>query len=350
MRYNLKKLNQSGAAAMLSVVIFSIIITIVVTAYLRNSLASQSQSLNYDYNNRAYFAAEVGIQDALRSLGSMMADKDDCNTHLPASSDGRIASNLSYTCQLVDISPKTVEFDVGQDKNAMVRILPKSIISGNYKLVVRWSIQKDNDLVGRLDSNWFPGQADWRSSGNKLYHPALRLSLIDLPVNGDLDTSNLHQNVLFLNPISGALGQYTVNYPGSVSDQDRVQSSRCYNSTDTNSFNGYSCQQVLSLNSFNFSSSALYVRSHSLYGSTGIQLALQDSAGNEVELAGSTFQVDVTGRAGSAFKRIKQTFKINNGVMIDNLPDAAVVGGDGICKYYEITDQAAGFKDLGNCL
>lgn len=349
MKYKLKELNQSGAAAMLSVVIFSILITIVVTAYLRNSLIDQTQSLNYDYNSRAYFAADVGIQDALRSLGSTMVDKDDCNTYLPASSGGQIASNLSYTCQLVDISPKTVEFDVGQDKNAMVRILPKSITPGDYKLITRWSIQKNNDLVARSEENWFPSQANWKSSSDKLFHPALRLSLIDLPVNGDLNSSNLHQNVFFLNPISGALGQHTINYPGGVTDQDRVQSSKCYSSTDTSSFNGYACQQILSLNSFDFNNRALYVRSRSLYGSTGVQLALQDGAGNEVELAGSTLQVDVTGKAGSTFKRIKQTYRLNNGVIIDNLPDAAVIGGDGICKHYTITDQASDFKDLGNC-
>ncbi|MCB9822199.1 hypothetical protein H6801_02400 [Candidatus Nomurabacteria bacterium] len=66
-------------------------------------------------------------------------------------------------------------------------------------------------------------------------------------------------------------------------------------------------------------------------------------------MAGSTLQVDVTGKAGSTFKRIKQTYRLNNGVIIDNLPDAAVIGGDGICKHYTITDQASDFKDLGNC-
>ncbi len=123
-----------------------------------------------------------------------------------------------------------------------------------------------------------------------------------------------------------------------------VQPAKCRDNGDE-TFDGYLCEQKITLTGYPLDGIALYARIHSLYGSTAVQLSLAKSGTNEaVGLKGSVIQVDVTGKAGDTFRRVRQTYNLNNGVMIDNLPEAAVIGGDGICKLYSITDVASEYS------
>jgi Tfp pilus assembly protein PilX len=354
----MKKLNQQGAAAIISVVIFSIIITVVVTAYLRSAIAGQVEALNFDYGTRAYYSAEAGIQDALRALDADPAiSKDSCVTFLPSSptntGDLGAGMGLSYTCQLINSTPSTVNFDVNQDINGMSRMLPKDLtgLTGDFNLVVRWSKKSESVGIARPGTDAvFPSQNNW--SGNS-WHPALRVSLLSYPKNNSplvIDQRLVFLNPLAAGPVSSPLMQPVANLD--KSSEEMVQPAQCYDSGGSLSFGDYLCQKTFRLSGFDLLNRAFFVRVHSLYASTGVELFLTSPTSNEpVQLTGSVVQVDVTGKAGSTFRRIRQTFNLNNGVILDNLPDAAVVGGDGICKHYSITDDPIdGFENLGLCL
>ncbi len=350
----MKKLNQQGAAAILSVVIFSIIITVVVTAYLRSSLAGQVEAMNFDYGTRAYYAAEAGIQDAVRALNTdPTLSKDTCDTFIPTSTgDLGAGMGLSYTCQLIDSTPSTINFNVAQDKNGMSRMQPADLtgLTGDFNLVVRWSKKIGNELLKARpgSDSVFPSQGEW---SGEAWHPALRVSLLSYPK--DSSSPSIAQRVMFLNPLSSGAGVPTINRVATTKNQSSeqmVQSSQCYDGDSGSSFGDYLCQQTLRLSAYDLTNNALFVRAHSLYASTDVELFLTPtSSTTPVPLTGSVVQVDVTGKAGSTFRRVRQSFNLNNGVIIDNLPDAAVVGGDGICKYYSITDDPADFKNLGFC-
>lgn len=355
------KLDQVGAASMMSVAIFSIIITIVVTAYLRSAVSQLAQSNNYDFSTRAFYSAESGIQDALRHLNTDPAGvlgKDDCDNFVPTGAtgpnDGFINKDLglSYTCQLIDTTPGYIAFDVSENNNATVRLRPAntSNVTDSYTLVVRWS-PKENisglaDRVGRSpESQLFTPQIQWKSLNDEELHAALRLSIMSTPLN----SLNIEQRVLFLNPIADGPGAVTLTKAESNQEtikQQAVQSAKCVESADT--FGGYYCQQTIELTGYQLDNHVLYVRTHSLYASTNVQLSLIQN-NSQVPLAGSAVQVDVTGKAADTLRRVRQTFNMNNGVMIDNLPEAAVIGGNGICKHYEITDDEVDFKNLSDC-
>ncbi len=219
----MKRLNQQGAAAILSVVIFSIIITVVVTAYLRSAINGQAEATTFDFSTRAYYAAESGIQDALRSISANpdgATSKEDCSTFVP-SGDGKLDATgaLSYTCQLIDTTPSSIEFRVAQDTNGMARLLPAVMTdlgdTGDpYDLVIRWSSKQDaeasNFRARKSGDSFFPRQSEWKEDGHSL-HPALRTSLITFPLNGPVTSSNLKQNVVFLNPIYDGAGEMAIN-------------------------------------------------------------------------------------------------------------------------------------------
>ncbi len=357
----MKRLDQQGAAAILSVVIFSIIITVVVTAYLRIAISGQAEALNFDFSTRAYYAAESGIQDALREINtnSGYTSKDQCGNFVPSGSSGKLDANghLAYTCQLIDTTPSSIDFSVGQDTNGMARLLPAVMtdLPGTYDLVIRWSSKKDA-VNGQLDvrdgaDTSFPGQLQWVTNTGNTIHPALRAAMITYPLNkSPLASGDVKQNVFFLNPVKLGSGLVSINGVTPPTPQQAVQAARCYDYKSATTFDGYLCEQRMRLTGYNLSQVALYARLHSLYGQTAVQLSLTKEGSNEkIPLTGSVIQIDVTGKAGNTYRRVRQTYNLNNGVIMDNLPEAAVIAGDGICKHYSITDQVSDFKDLGEC-
>ncbi len=359
----MKRLDQKGAAAILSVVIFSIIITVVVTAYIRSAISGQAEALNFDLSTRAYYSAESGIQDALREISTNpgYTGKTECGDFKPTGSTGKLDATgyLAYTCQLIDTTPSSIEFSVGQDSNGMARLLPAVMtdLSGTYDLVIRWSSKNDavKQELGIRDAadTSFTSQEKWITGEGYKIHPALRAAIISYPLNKSTFVGgDLKQSVFFLNPVSQSAGGGLVplNISTPPTPDKAVQAARCYDHRNGNTFDGYLCEQRIRLTGYQLSSFALFARLHSLYGTTAVQLSLTpEGSNNKVPLTGSVIQIDVTGKAGNTFKRVRQTFNLNNGVIMDNLPEAAVIGGDGICKHYSITDQVSGFEDLRDC-
>lgn len=344
---------------MLSVAIFAIIVTIVVTAYLRSAINQQSQANTYDFSTRAYYAAESGVQDAVRAVNAdPTLAKDSCDTFVGGAADGVLSGDLGlkYTCQLIDATPDNISFYVRENQNATVRLLPATAQGGgNYDMVVRWAMADNttSGFVARAEENaHFPAQSAWMSPENQPFHPALRVTL--LPYSSG---SAANQRVAFLNPLSTGLlpsaasqGSVTLSSSDTSSQQEEklVQHARCYDAGEGNSFNGYLCEQIVRMSGYDLNAHTLFTRIRSLYGATAVQLELRKD-GQTLPITGAAVTVDVTGNAGNTFRRVRQTYNLQNGIMFDTLPEAAVVGGDGICKLYSITNDAAGFTNSGTC-
>ena len=354
----MRRINQQGAASILSVVIFAIIITIVVTAYIRSAIVQQSEAYNFDSSARAYYAAESGIQDAVRAINSgETTSKNTCADYVPAddSNNGVLNSelNLSYSCQLVDTSPSSIAFNVSQSQNATVKLRPvnPANFENDYKLIVRWSSKSQSDkFKSRANVASLTSEANWNDGGVS-FHPMLRTSLLHYPLSSP--NALIGQKVTFLNPVTetAGLGTATIDFGASVpySPDNLITQASCYDSDGSNSYVGYLCQEEILIKNLDLNSSGLALRLHSIYGATNVQLSLIDKSGDLAALQGVAAQVDVTGKSGNTLRRVRQTFNLNNGVALDNLPEAAVIGGDGICKNYSITDNSSEFSNIGSC-
>lgn len=360
MKWSVQKLNQQGAASMMSVAIFAIIVTVVVTAYLRSAISQQAQANNYDFSTRAYYAAESGIQDAIRAINENPAinTQDSCNDFVPQQSanGGLLSSSLGikYTCQLINKTPENITFHVREDQNAMIRLQPLPPPAGNYEVVLRWSKRDTSGLVARQEeSTHFPAQSAWLDGDNRTIHPAMRVALVTHAAQDG--AANIQQRVVFLNPLDQSTtlsGQgFLALSSADTADQAQeklVQHARCYSADDNQDYSGYLCEQVITMAGYPLNSNVLFARLHSLYGSTDAQLSIRVDD-QTLPLTGSVVEIDVTGNAGTTFRRVRQTYNLQNGVMFDTIPEAAVVGGDGICKYYSITDNPNEFANSGNC-
>lgn len=352
-----KKVNQNGAVAIVSVVVFAIIITVLITAYLRSAVSQQSLSQSYDFSTRAYYAAESGVQDTIseiRADPAKLANKDSCAPFSSSNNKFGVPDfGLSYNCQLIKVEDTIIKGDVVPNtRSAMVRLEP-SVSVANPRLVIRWSESYESLLAKGLtpmvlhprgttsklftpqsSTTWFRGN----QPGFPL-HALLRVELIDHPA--DFNRESISQRVVFLNPTEtkNTLGN-TVNFSkadNSIDTQQRelFNNAECYKSNgidSTRDMGNYSCKQVIDLAGYNFGvNESVYVRVASVYRPTEFSVELRDGT-DTVVLKNSQASIDITAKAGlNTFRRIRQTVPLQ-GYQVQYGPDAALIVGEGICK------------------
>lgn len=352
-----KKLDQNGAVAIITVVIFATIISVLITAYLRSAVTSQKQSVDYDFSNRAFYAAESGVQDTIRLIRSdnaYLANKTDCDPVITSSTDFNAANfGLSYNCQLVTVSPAVLSGRVEPNKqSAMIRLEPSTPLVGSQNLVLRWSSQVPPGSSETVmypkegDSKLFKPISSWflDDDGTQPIHPPLEISVFDHPSAGTFSRSQISQRRAYLNPTDADNSDPSVNFTKAsnsvpVQQEQLFSNAQCYISNVTPpsaaGMNSYSCKKTVDITGYNFSTSAIYVRISSLYSATDFSLELLDNS-TPVQLKNSQALIDITGKAGSnTYRRVQQAVPLSN-FQIQSGPNAALVAGQGICKQFQL--------------
>lgn len=357
----MRRLDQRGAVSLLSATIFSIIVTVIVTLYARTAVIQQREAVDYDLGNRAIYSAQSGVQDAIRGINNnstLMANGQ--NTCLPlvdedGSSDGRLGNpgvdyGLNYTCQIINTSPTRLEGEVGINKNVLLEIKPASPTGSNFGVQI-FSVENTADdsaipvtAPRATGGKYFTNTSSWVTGSPQVpIHPVLRTSFITHALNS-VSRSGLRQRVYYHNPTTqtGATGVRTVNFsaPESTAAAESVTNASCYPSGDAvNSYDGYACRQSYYLGAFNFGANSLYLRLGSIYGASKFKVVLTTGAttsnpsdGTPVPLTSAQALIDVTGKSGRVYRRIIQAVPLAGGYREDNLPEAALVAGEGICK------------------
>ena len=346
----MSQLNQRGAVSMISVVIFSIIITIVVTAYMRTIVTQQKDAINYDLSTRAFYAAESGVEDARRD--GLATSSSDCSSikdgGLSAGQkyNNKLGSNISYTCQIIEKDPSDISGSVNEQKSAFIRLNPVDPTlpsDEEWRVQLRWST--NGDLTGREDgSKLFLPKLAWAA---KAYHPVLRSTVVSHPKNS-FTRDQVKQRVLFNNPAVSGKEEVALPRLNQNSEQDPAQ--LVTNGVCTEAGVGaYKCRRTFVLDNYNFSSQNIYLHLKSIYGATNFQVILRHCTSGDncttVSQKDVVATVDVTARAGDVFRRVKQTVPISDdGYKIFDGLDASLVAGDGICKSFKVGTSSAQYS------
>jgi Tfp pilus assembly protein PilX len=355
----MKKLDQKGAVAMISVVIFALIITILATAYARTIVNQQREATNYDLSTRAFYAAEAGAQDAIRAIKAatptdklVVKGQSECkesSTYLGGSTTGYLdnsSSDLAFTCQLVDISTSDGVSGKTDRNSGLWRISPGGSAPANgYELTVTWrpAVQTGSQYAVREDgSKLFPPLTVW---GQSQFPPVLRLSLISNSSPGAPSRASLKQHVYFLNPAANAEpSEETIN-PESAEDASKiVRNASC----TTSQSEGYECSISFNAPASLFSGKELYAVVHSVYGESNYKISMTKKGSAEpVDLKGIA-TIDVTARAGNVFKRIKQQISLDKSYRTSWFDASGLVVGDGICKLFSVGKTESQFNPQCN--
>lgn len=327
--------NQAGAASMITVMILALILTIVVTGLMRLSLADQRGSIDDELTNRAFYAAESGLSDAIRAIkADNVANGADCEPEgvLNAANELIIDQDLdiAVTCQLIDESPGNIEAAI--DQNEGLRIPLNYEGTKPTRVILRWHIVGDpadggdgSSVTPRSQSNLkLPQQNSWGAN-----NPAMiRAHYYSAPSTTSFSRTDLTNKAVWLNPSNIALAS-VVNMN---TDDASIVNGQCQSGGQDAT--EYACKATIAIGDLDTQEAE--IRLTSLYKSSHISLEFEN---DDAEFIGAQALIDVTGRATDVYRRIQARVDISGDSdrILINGPNGAITSGEDLCKQLQVS-------------
>jgi Tfp pilus assembly protein PilX len=318
---------QQGIASIYITLFLIIIISLIVVGFAQVTRREQKQSADRQFSTQAFYAAETGINDAIKVIEankSSTNSKPKCNndgasqTFISANLTGQISSSgdsVSYTCLLVNPVPTSLIYDnVNTDNATTVRVKSQSSNINQIKFV--WLDTDGGGGFGSCPSSAnFP--ASWPGSGCDA--GVLRVDLV--PVSGGLGYSSLNTNnfnTYFYPRNGGAAG--SVGYSTAEASKGQIIASGCNNGM---------CEAVIT----GLNQGEYYARVRSIYKSNKLTVTAQNSSNLSADLTLTDGQlvIDATGKAGDVLRRVSVRYNPNTNIGL-GVPSFALVSRDSICK------------------
>lgn len=347
MRNRLQR-DQQGAVAMLTVIFVAIVLSIVVTGFIRLSVSNQREAIDDDLTTRAFYAAETGVENARQQLVQYLEDgispeTDTCGDPVTlTNSDGQ---DSAYTCVLIDISPNSFVADL--EANGRAVLIPLRTNAGYDNVRVEWHISNGETTYNLRGDSSFPPVSEWGDAPALLRVQTFRARNTSSASVDDWRTTNSagngqHDISMFVPPLQGGAQSAVIGSPNiftnaNINANDRtVATPYCVASVEEG---GYVCSVTLAVIGNPGGNWSNYLNIRSLYKDTTIRVTA-NSGNNPVEFNDVQALVDVTGRANDIFRRVETRIPITS---VSELEDFAVVSADRVCKYFAVTDDPSDF-------
>ena len=342
---SIKKLNQDnqGVISFFTVIFLTTLLIIITTAFIRLMVSEQRQATDNDLSSRAFFAAESGVDDAIAllrdnikahsgTLDVSALDLDECGSgpEFNLNTD----SDISYTCRFIslDVTSLSGRLERGEIVNFDLVGVPDAVSAR-----LKWHIPNEDQEGVNASRAVFNGQtwpgiganrpaSEWTTDNV----PALmRLQTINYPSVG-LNSASINNNISFAYPDNSG----SPNGSGDVaSTSKRVTACTLLASTSSN----YACQFTFLDIDGPTNNQNKFLRLQALNNKTSYELQLLDGANNPVVVPNQAV-IDVTGKAGNVFRRIRVTVPVNAG-NADDIADHALLVDERICKNFEVFDS-----------
>ena len=386
--------SESGQVAIISVMFFMILFTVIVLGFMRTVVSEQRQTQNNDLSARSMSAAEAGVEDAKRIIEyckNRKADAacspifnrdstDNCNAILNStlmaavntktvtngSSKQAIVANSEsqgyaqyYTCLIVRYY--TNNYTGQASSNGASSIIPLDFIdngsgspaaSAAY-FTVSWhnlSSSVNGPVSGLNNDGNLPTASVWNGNGSN--RPAvLRVELVKVPKSGfTLDSITDSARAVSLRPSANSAGGQTVSLFGNTvynidywtqyknpgtGVQAPILAVNCNNSDI------YACKAMFTVqgSSLDLSANNYYLRIQSIYRDTEFRITATSGSGGELYFNGVQPSIDVTGRSSDSFKRIGSRVEFGKGGNVW-WPDYALSSANPICKQMSVRAES----------
>jgi len=312
--------SQQGIISIMMTIVMMLVISLIVLGLAQISRREQRVSTDNQLSAQAFYAAESGVNDVVNILRSNPSapSKTACNdTTMPYDTlVPTISTGVSYSCVLVDTSPKTLFGKAGPTPSVYSLVSPSSINS----LTFSWGPgdgQAGNIITGcpatLSNVSLFPA-ASWTCP-----YAVLRVDLVD--------ASSLNRNALFTNNQTAFLIPRAVGTLGASGVNLR----------------GATCNIVTQICSYTFtglSSNKYYARVSAIYTNGALTICGNScTAGFEGQA-----NVDVTGKAQDVLRRVRITVDLTGGNQ-NRAAQAAILSGDSVCKRFKINDNGTATGD-----
>jgi len=370
---------QSGFVAILTVIFFTLLMTVISVGFLRLMVQEQNQALQDDLSKSAYQSAQAGVEDAKRAIlfcnspavQADPAEKSSCEDQLytascpgfnkapsglhnyfydkigmpdaeAATTDspagtrvGSLAARQGYSCVIVTPDTASLQGYLTPDtsSDATLLELKTSQNSPAYTSVrMRWHLLdplKDGavtiPVAGTFEGVGNPRARDWPSA------PALlRARTISLPELGNFTLNDMHVGNFFLYPSASVLGATNLRV---YNDPPVQKEAKC--TTNTATYGGYACEAAITFTQNDHVTPVAqrgnrYLLLQAMYRPMNYEVTVFNGA-TQVLFDGVQPTIDATGYTNGVYRRVKVGVRLGSESLATN---AALDTGLGFCKTF----------------
>ncbi len=390
---------QKGSVSLFVVIFAALLIITIVTAFIRIMIQDQMQATASDLSKSAYDSAQAGVEDAKRAIveyyqrdcpnapgtdlrcstlkaaliGDTNAGGDGWTTGCNATEKAGVATltnsevpvkttseddelNQAYTCVKVQMNPSDYLGSLTPNTSRLLQLKAKDRAAFT-QIKLQWYAQEgktldlgDGSLPYKLPDVWPTNRPAVMRVQLLQLKPGFKLSNFD-------NDSNFNASLYLLPSIAGVGGDggakayfsqdsRAINARTGTVDTsvraDVAQPVACYR-TPTDS--RYACEVTIVLPDWgdpaNAATRTAYLKIGQFYSTinTDFRVTMLNDAGEEQRFTDVQPAVDVTGRAGDLFRRIRSRIGIgSNGVPV---PESAVDVTKSLCKEFLVTDTTS---------
>lgn len=347
---------EAGVVSLFTAIFFTILLTVLTTGFIRIMINENQQANDDDFSSRAYYAAESGVEDMKRALAQYYPSDTAklnaaiCDPPVGYSNVVSAALGISYPCKLLNFNPPSIEATLPGDGSTLQWRLRSQNDASFNAIRISWhslSDTVDGANVAFRTTNTIPTYGAWNNGGTP-FPAMIRSQIFGYTTAGPVNEADLKANNYagFLNPTSTANGN-SIDISGALNGATTPTNVLC--TANTTTYGGYACQTTINITSIgSFSGKTMFLRLKSLFDTNGTKVKIELMNGsNVVNTSDAQAIVDVTGRAGTLFRRVQSRVSLPGTASSDLMPEFGLESGDNICKRIELTDTT---ETLNGCV
>lgn len=344
--------NEQGFAAIVVSITIVIVLSLLTVGFAQLMRNEQNQVTNRQLSNQAYYAAEAGVNDAVKAINNgYVQHKTSCGVDTSGaagaqyltdqnvgSSGPKTDATVEWSCLLIDPAPFSLQYDSISTTTPtnMIAIGTNTSETGTLpitSLTISWQDADDGIKTFRGSSgnapNPFPPAVQWGSVGMLRFSMAQIDDFASVGCAIDCRTSILARSVtafLYPNGPTGAAANSLALTPGLNSGQ--IVDGNC----NTAKGPRYCSVTITGINA-----TTVLLSLRSIYSATNVTISAKSGA-SSIRLAGAQSLIDSTGKAQDVVKRIQ--------VRLPDKADFAFPGFDAdatgsLCKQLQVYPGSA---------
>lgn len=356
---------ENGFASIIIVLTLVIILALMMLGFAKLQNSARLNALDRQLSTQAFYAAESGVNDAENALqkGYRTPPGSGGNTCLNTSNpftltDGsgnsinyndtlNSASNVAYTCLMVDTHPSTLEYNPVGTSDSKYITFQAYDSAGNpapiNSMEISWQAQDGSVVYSDRGVGNFPANNQWvtNAGGNAIGPGVIRLSLTPL---SSLAPTSLITNTLtaFLYPNGSATGNPgSINYaatngagtPAAYQQQGQIIGGGC----KANNPQLKQCNvKITNLGGM----SSVLLRFKSMYTPSDVAIkaySSSDASTGVLNIEGAQAVVDSTGKAQDELRRIQVRVPVQAQYYF---PEGVLDAAGSICKQLQVAPPA----------
>lgn len=317
----MRQRDERGMASFLITLFIMMVIGLIIIGFAQLTRRDQRQSLDRQLSVQANYAAETGINDAVRYLQTNPNfEKTDCGEASPGqllSGYNNVldaGSNISYSCVLIDATPGDLrKQDIGFSSNV---VFPVQLASGAgiNSITFQWAAKSASNTATSC-----PNAYNYPVNRNPACQIGLlRIDMVPYGLAASPSRTNFIDNLftVFAHPVVG--GPTSVGYTTNAGSNPTATDGGCSANV---------CTLTVSISG---GTNRYFVRLNSIYALSDVTITA-NGGGPGNELVGAQAVIDSTGVASDVTKRIQVRIPLAG---TDSLPGFAIQTQNSQCKRF----------------